>query len=307
MLQIPTYKKTQNDIIYSVAAALAGFMAGPFLLIPISNLIGRSSVILWSLIATMVCQIWAAEMTGANDYIPFVLSRLMYGLFGILPAILGSGYIMDMFFLHQRGKAFAVFEITIIFAVIGSGTFGGFIAQSRLWPYVFWWTVGPLVATMMLVFSFVEDTGFNRDPNTINRAPLQKNWIANRVATFLPGTQTVFGIGLHDLVSLPEYDLVYTSSNDEMINQASDTQCLHPICHPFTPIMLLVGTLVFIALDIPIIQASIQSIYLQTTIEASGYGFSPLQNAFCKQTHNPRIIVLFYLAHAKAPCFSQLV
>lgn len=77
-------------------------------------------------------------MTGVNDYIPFTISRLFTGLFGGIPAILGSGYIIDTFFLHQRGKAFAVFEILIIFAVVGGGTLGGFIAHNNNWDLAFW-------------------------------------------------------------------------------------------------------------------------------------------------------------------------
>ena len=148
----------------------------------------------------MVCQIWAAEMTGINDYTPFVFSRLLCGLFGVLPAILGSGYIMDMFFLHQRSKAFAVFEMTIIFAVVGSGTVGGFIAQSRPWPYVFWWNVGPLGAAVFMVFCFVQDTNFDWGMRS-QRAPLPKGWVASRIATFLPGTRTVSRASIRELVS----------------------------------------------------------------------------------------------------------
>ena len=227
ILQAPIYQKTQEDLLYSVAAALAGFMAGPFLFIPLASIVGRSSVILWSLVATMICQIWAAEMTAVNDYIPFVLSRLTCGLFGVLPAILGSGYIMDMFFLHQRGKAFAVFEITIIFAVIGSGTFGGFIAETRPWTYVFWWTVGPIGAAIILVFCFVEDTSFNRDPNLVGRSPLPKGWLAKRVATFLPGVRTVGPVNLKEIVSPYETLIIYLFPSEKWLIIPRYTRFLH--------------------------------------------------------------------------------
>ena len=183
--------------------------------------------------ATMICQIWAAEMTGRNDYIPFVMSRLMCGLFGALPAILGSGYIMNMFFLHQRGKAFVVFELTVIFAVVGSGTFGGFIAQSRPWPYVFWWTVGPLAAAIILVFCFVEDTGFSPGLNTHGRAPLPKGWVANRIATFLPGTRTVPRIRFGELVSWFELHICKLASDDALINCVLDRAAFHALHHSF--------------------------------------------------------------------------
>ena len=190
ILQVPTYHKTQADLLNSVAASLAGWMAGPFIFAPFAAVIGRSSVIFWSLIGTFACQIWGAKMTGPDDFIPFTISRLFCGLFGVIPAILGCGFIIDMFYLHQRGKAFAIFEVLIILAVVGGGTLGGFIAQTRPWNYVFWWTLGPVGAAIISVFLFVEDTSFNRDPGAMNRAPLPKGWAAGHIATFFPGTRT---------------------------------------------------------------------------------------------------------------------
>lgn len=189
MEQVPTYHKTPTDLLNSVAAGLTGWVAGPFLLIPFVGVIGRGAVVFWSLVGILIGQIWGAEMTGANDYIPFTISRLFTGFFGGIPAILGSGYIIDMFFLHQRGKAFAVFEILIIFAVVGGGTLGGFVAHNNPWSYVFWWTLGPVCAAIILVFIFVEDTSYNRHSAT-PRPDLPKGWFANRIATFLPGTRT---------------------------------------------------------------------------------------------------------------------
>ena len=77
-------------------------------------------------------------MTGPDDYIPFIISRLMAGLSGALPVVLAAGYIMDMYFLHQRGKAFAVLEVSLLSGVIVMPGIGGFIVDSRPWPDVFW-------------------------------------------------------------------------------------------------------------------------------------------------------------------------
>lgn len=190
MLQVPAYRKTPVDLLNSVAASLAGWMAGPFIITPLAAAFGRSSVILWSLVGTAACQIWAANMTGPDDFIPFVISRLICGLFGVIPAIMGTGFIIDMFFLHQRGKAFAIFEVLIIFAVVGGGTIGGFIAEKRPWQYVFWWTLGPIGAAILGVFFFVHDTTFDRKEGAVRRAPLPASYVSNRIATFFPGTKT---------------------------------------------------------------------------------------------------------------------
>lgn len=203
MLQVPTYNKTQADMLNTVAAGLAGWLAGPFIFAPLAAVVGRSSVIFWSLIGTFACQIWAAQMTGPDDFIPFTISRVICGMFGVIPAIMGTGFIMDMFFLHQRGKAFAIFEVLVIFAVVGGGTLGGFIAETKPWNYVFWWTLGPVGAAILSVFFFVEDTTFNRDLEAVKRAPMPKAWLANRVSTFFPGTRTQPAGKAAEFVSCP--------------------------------------------------------------------------------------------------------
>lgn len=186
----------------SVAASLTGWVAGPFFFIPLVGVIGRSSVVFWSLVCVFAGQVWGAKMNGPGDYIPFTISRLFTGLFGGIPAILGSGFIIDMFYLHQRGKAFAVFEILIIFAVVGGGTLGGFVVERQPWSYAFWWTLGPVGAAIILVFLFVEDTTYYRGTDSPNAIQLPESWPANRLATFFPGTETQLPGKRREFVSL---------------------------------------------------------------------------------------------------------
>ncbi|KFZ03078.1 hypothetical protein V502_11256 [Pseudogymnoascus sp. VKM F-4520 (FW-2644)] len=285
VLQVPNYvNRTQADMLNTVAAALAGWMLGPFILVPLAALVGRSSVIFWSLLGTLAGQVWAAKMTGPNNFIPFAISRALCGVFGVIPAILGTGYIMDLFFLHQRGKAFAVFEVLIIFAVVGGGTLGGFIAEYGPWSQVFWWTVGPVGAAAIAVFLFVEDTTFNRSPNAVQRPPLSKTWFANRAATFFPGVKTQAG--------------------SHSKRAAVFRRFIVPLQITITPITLLIGTFVFVALGLPIMQASTLAIYLMPPISAGGYGFSALQLAFFTMTAWAGIItaqLYGYLSNDRIP------
>ena len=84
----PTYQKAPIQLEYSISAAVAGLLAGPVFFIPLARLVGRSSLIFWSLLGALCCQIWAAEMTQKDDYIPFVVSRLMGGMFGAVPTVM---------------------------------------------------------------------------------------------------------------------------------------------------------------------------------------------------------------------------
>ena len=94
-------------------------------------------------------------MARSDEYIPFVLSRLFAGLFGSVPAQLASGYIMDLYFLHQRGKAFTVLEVGIFSGILVAPVLGGFIANSRPWPFVFWWLIAVSGLSVILCKSFL--------------------------------------------------------------------------------------------------------------------------------------------------------
>lgn len=45
---------------------------------------------------------------------------------------------------------------------------------------VFWWTLGPVGAAIVCTILFLEDT----------QRTMPKPWLANRLATFVPGTKT---------------------------------------------------------------------------------------------------------------------
>ena len=53
---------------------------------------------------------WSATRTASADYISFVVSRLFGGLVGSIPQIVGNDIIKNIFFLHERGRAFALYS-----------------------------------------------------------------------------------------------------------------------------------------------------------------------------------------------------
>ncbi|KAJ5506154.1 Major facilitator superfamily domain general substrate transporter [Penicillium expansum] len=134
------YNKTKLEESYANSAALAGMAAGPFFFAPISHMLGRSSVIFWCLLFTLVCQIWGAVMTDPGDYIAYVISRLFAGFFGAVPTVLGPRIVTDLFFLHQRGRAFTALHMAFLFGTIAGPTFSGFVSAHSFFPVEFWWT-----------------------------------------------------------------------------------------------------------------------------------------------------------------------
>lgn len=94
------YHKTPVEITYSVchplsicpnefadgtnkiSAATAGLCAGPLFWAPAAQKFGRTGCILWAMVVTILCSIWAAVSTDPGDYESFVVSRLFGCIFG---------------------------------------------------------------------------------------------------------------------------------------------------------------------------------------------------------------------------------
>ena len=201
VIQARDYHKTPIEMSFSASAAIAGFLAGPLLLGPGSLVIGRCAMLFWSLVCLLATQIWAASMTREDQYIPFVISRLFAGAFGGLPIIIGSGFIIDVFFLHQRGRVFAIFEICFLFGIVVSPTFGGFVVSDPelSWPWTFWWTIPLLGVAALLVLFLFDDTGFDRE--ICERYKPAEGPVLQNITLFLFGWRVVAPFRVHSIVS----------------------------------------------------------------------------------------------------------
>ena len=109
---------------------------------------------------------------------------------------------MDIFFLHQRGIAFTCYELSLLLGIFVSPTLGGFIVKTRPWPFVFWWTLGPVGLAAILVFCFLQETGFAREDDLTMWPKLPTEFWANRMATLFFGQRTVPKPSLVTVVSL---------------------------------------------------------------------------------------------------------
>ena len=139
-------------------------------------------------------------MTHSNQYDPFVVSRLFAGMFGSVPSILGASFITDLFFLHERGRAFLVFSLSFLMGTVAGPTLGGFIVQHVDWPVIFWWTIGLQGLALVLVLLFLEETSYGRHGGSV-RSTIPNSFIANRIATFFLGTEVVPSTKSSELVS----------------------------------------------------------------------------------------------------------
>ena len=163
---------------------------GPFALLPLSHAVGRTSAIFWTTFLVLVCNIWGASMTKRSQYTPYLISRFFAGFGATVPSTLGPRILIDLFFVHERGRAFSVFSLAFLLGPIAPPTVGCFIASKTGWPVMFWWTIPLLGIGLILIVVFMEETGFARQGEV--KYPHQPaSFVANRTATLLPGNRVV--------------------------------------------------------------------------------------------------------------------
>lgn len=124
-------------------------------------------------------------------------------------SIVGPLYLVDLFFLHQRGRAFNALGIAMNMGASAGPTFSGFITVHLPWYDEYWWTIGLSCLAIILVVLFLEETSWDhqvvdismeRRRNVIATDQTQ-TWIQSRVMLFCPGTAALKKATTREMVS----------------------------------------------------------------------------------------------------------
>ena len=149
-------------------------------------------------------------MTGSGNYNAYVVSRFISGFFGGVIPVLGPRMLMDIFFLHQRGRAFTAFHMALDFGALAGPTFSAFISGKTHWSMEYWWSVALVATSASFVFLFIEETSYDRTPGAVNVKPV-KPFLRNRLATFFFGTKVVPPKSWSNIVSVWSLNEIYYS------------------------------------------------------------------------------------------------
>lgn len=249
-------------------------VVGPFALLPLSHAIGRTSTIFWSTFLVLVCNIWAASMTKSSQYAPYLASRFFAGFGATVPGSLGPRILLDLFFIHERGRAFSVFTLSYLLGPLAIPTLGCFVASQTDWPTMFWWTIPFLGLALVLTLAFMEETGFERERQT--KYPQQpKSFAANRIATFLPGNRVVPACTLAESVS----PTLSSLNGMRLLTFRQLNIVRNCLILMVTPVSLAIGLYGLIAYGAALMQATMQATFLLEPVKTGGYGFELIQLA----------------------------
>lgn len=255
------YGRPSTAIAYQNSAANAGMVIGGIFWYVLSFVIGRPAVFFWSLLGLMGADLWSSYMTHADQFNIFIVSRGFAGFCGTAVGVLGPRLLIDMFFLHQRGRAFTIFHFFFDFGTSAGPSLCAFVVQGAgNTQWAFWFIAIVTGVAALLVLLLVEDTTWDRSPNAVNLRP-SEGFITNRIATFL----------------WPSRQFASRPSAGKLARIA-----LVPFKIIATPVGFLLGIFTLFSFGFSVAMNSLTPVWLQKPLTAGGYGFTTIQNALCK-------------------------
>ncbi|KAK7733034.1 hypothetical protein SLS53_008363 [Cytospora paraplurivora] len=244
------------------------------------------------LLGTLATQIWSCYMRAPDQYDAFMASKFFAGFFGNTVSVLAPLYLVELFFLHQRGRAFNILGIAMNLGASAGPTFSGFITVHLPWYNEYWWTIGISCASIVLVLLFLEETSWSRADGAQNII-LEDSWWKRRIQIFFPGTKVVPKPSRQDIVS--QGILPICTTHLLILIQAYSV--IVPMKLAINPILLLVAGFDAISFGFWVALNALTPVWLQKPVKAGGYGFSVLDNAAFTTIHWMTLIVSQIYGH----------
>ncbi|KAF9012642.1 major facilitator superfamily domain-containing protein [Cyathus striatus] len=148
---------------YQTAAAIGSGAFGPLIFTPFANVYGRRSCYL---IAVFIGFITAIASALSHSYAGLIVVRMINGFGPSASYGLGAGTIVDLFYMHQRGRAMGLFTLTQTSGAHLAPIVGGYVARSLGWRWCFW--VGAILNGSLFLISLfaLPETIFDRPENS---------------------------------------------------------------------------------------------------------------------------------------------
>lgn len=120
---------------FIVSIYVLGYALGPLFLAPLSEVYGRLPIYHG---CNFMFVIWTVACALAPGVASMLVFRLLAGIAGSCPLIIGGGSIADLMAQEQRGAAMAVFAMGPLMGPVIGPIAGGYLGQAAGWKWVFW-------------------------------------------------------------------------------------------------------------------------------------------------------------------------
>ncbi|KAM0339015.1 hypothetical protein ACHAPU_011116 [Fusarium lateritium] len=142
------------ELALPISLFLMGYVFGPLLFGPLSELYGRRYVTQGAFVCYTAFSLACAL---APNWTSMLVFRLFTGVFASAPGTIGGGIIADVYGdLNLRGRAIAYFYAASVCAPLIAPTIAGYVSQTS-WRWAYWVGVILAVATM-LPLAFLPET-----------------------------------------------------------------------------------------------------------------------------------------------------
>lgn len=120
---------------FLVSVYLLGYVLGPFIIAPLSELYGRVPVYhgcnALLLIFTIACAV-------AQTLPQLMVFRFFAGVGGVCPLTIGAGTVADMIYKEKRAGVMAIWAMGPYLGPVVGPIAGGFLVEATDWRWVFW-------------------------------------------------------------------------------------------------------------------------------------------------------------------------
>ncbi|KAH6670879.1 major facilitator superfamily domain-containing protein [Plectosphaerella plurivora] len=158
-MAFPNDQRSYAERTYLIAVNILFLGVANIVWVPLSNWLGRRPTLLMATLLMTLCSLWCGLATSYNS---LIAARILQGFGGgaadtVAPALIG-----DLYFVHQRGRAMALYTVMLCVGPVGGGLAGGYIAFQRGWSAIFWVSTGLSALCLLGVALFVPETLFQR-------------------------------------------------------------------------------------------------------------------------------------------------
>lgn len=120
---------------FLVSIYVLGYVVGPFLIAPLSELYGRIPLYHTCNICLLIFTIACAVSQSLPQLLVF---RLLAGIAGVCPLTIGSGTVADMVYKEKRAGVMAIWAMGPYMGPVVGPVAGGFLVEAEGWRWVFW-------------------------------------------------------------------------------------------------------------------------------------------------------------------------
>ncbi|KAF2688095.1 MFS general substrate transporter [Lentithecium fluviatile CBS 122367] len=131
--------------------------------VPLANTFGRRPIILISHLLLIFSSMWAGLATSFNG---LLVARLFMGIGGGPADAVSPDVVGEIFFVHQRGRAMAIYTVFLSLGSLVGAIAGGYIVADMGLPWLHWMNVLLSAISFMLCLLFQAETLYDRPQMT---------------------------------------------------------------------------------------------------------------------------------------------